>query len=201
MSRQMVFTRFERFWHWTQAALIGLMMLTGFEVQGTYSLFGYEQAADLHRTAAWFLIGLWAFAILWHVTTGEWRQYLPTTEKLLAVSRYYTVGIFHPGVEHPYKKTRLSKHNPLQRLAYLFFKLAISPVIWITGLLYMFYNDWPAIGLEGLSLGLVAGLHLAAAFAMLVFFIAHVYMAFTAKPVLAYLKAMLTGYEEVEERE
>lgn len=199
MSREMVFSRFERFWHWCQAILIILLMTTGFEVNGNYVLFGYQQATDLHQVFAWMLIGLWAFAIFWHFTTGEWRQYLPTTTNLAAVVKYYTLGIYHPQVEHPFKKTRLSKHNPMQRLAYLFFKLAISPIIWITGLLYMFYNDWAAVGLEGLSLTVVAGLHLAAAFLMLVFFIAHVYMAFTAKPITAYLKSMITGYEEVNE--
>jgi hypothetical protein len=28
-------------------------------------------------TAAWVLIVLWLFAIFWHITTGEWRQYIP----------------------------------------------------------------------------------------------------------------------------
>ncbi len=200
MSRELVFSRFERFWHWAQALLVIFMMLTGFEVHGSYTLLGYEQASDLHRTLAWVLIGLWILAIFWHFTTGEWRQYLPTTQNLMAVVKYYTVGIFHAGVEHPFKKTRRAKHNPLQRLAYLFLKLAINPLLWITGLLYLFYNDWPALGLGGLSLGPVAGIHLVGAYAMLVFVIAHVYMsAFTAHPAFAYLKGMITGYEEVED--
>ncbi|MES9960491.1 MAG: cytochrome b/b6 domain-containing protein [Sedimenticola sp.] len=198
MSRELVFTRFERFWHWSQALLIISLMVTGFEVHGSYALLGYEDATEIHRLLAWILIGLWVFAIFWHFTTGEWRQYLPTSENLVAVVKYYTLGIYHPAVEHPFKKTRLSKHNPLQRLAYLFLKLCINPLVWITGLLYMFYNDWAVIGLDGMSLGVVAALHLIGAFMMLVFFIAHVYMGFTAKPVTHYLKAMLTGYEERE---
>ncbi|MES9843448.1 MAG: cytochrome b/b6 domain-containing protein [Candidatus Sedimenticola sp. PURPLELP] len=198
MSRELVFTRFERFWHWSQAVLIVALMTTGFEVNGSYALFGYAEAVEYHRILAWLLIGLWVFAIFWHFTTGEWRQYLPTTEKLVAVVKYYTLGIYHPAVQHPFKKSRLSKHNPLQRLAYLFLKLCINPLIWITGLLYMFYNDWSVVGLEGLSLGVVAALHLIGAFMMLFFFIAHVYMIFTAKPLTHYLKSMLTGYEEIE---
>lgn len=197
--KAMVFSRFERFAHWTQAGLIILLMITGFEVNGAYQLIGYEKAADWHRIFAWVLIWLWVFIIFWNLVTGEWRQYIPTTNKLLAVMRYYSAGIFDASVPHPYKKTRAAKHNPLQRLAYLSFNLAISPVIWVTGLLYMFYNDWPRFGLEGLTLGLVAGVHAAAAFAMLVFFIAHVYMAFTGKPFTAYVKAMITGYDDVEE--
>ena len=200
MQTALVFSRFERFWHWTQAALIIGLMVTGFEVHGTYHWLGFEQASSLHQTLAWALIILWVFAIFWHLTTGEWRQYVPTAESLVAVVRYYTVGIFQKGVPHPYKKTRRAKHNPLQRLAYLGFKLLISPLIWVTGLLYMYYNDWSVIGLGGLSLGTIAFLHTLAAFAMLVFFVGHVYMAaFTGHPWYSYLKGMVTGYEEVEE--
>ena len=200
MKKVMVFTRFERFWHWAQALLIISLMITGFEVHGTYHWLGFQTAAEWHTVLAWSLIVLWVFAIFWHFTTGAWRQYLPTTDKLGAVVRYYTLGIFRKGVEHPYKKTTQAKHNPLQRLAYLVLKLAISPVVWISGLLYLFYNDWSALGLQGLDVGTVAVIHTAAAFAMLIFFIGHVYMsAFTAKPPMAYLKPMITGYEDAEQ--
>ncbi|CAA7619218.1 Cytochrome B561 [Magnetospirillum sp. LM-5] len=197
MAKAVVFTRFERLWHWTQAILIVALMLTGFTVHGTLSLMKWGRAADLHVTLAWALLVLWAFAIFWHVTTGQWRHYIPTGDKLVDVARYYTIGIFQPGVKHPYKKSLTAKHNPLQRLAYLFFKLIISPALWVSGLLYMFYNDWPAWGLGGLSLGLVAFVHTGAAFLMLVFFIAHVYMAFTGKPWWEMVGSMITGKAEV----
>jgi thiosulfate reductase cytochrome b subunit len=195
-AKVMVFTRFERFSHWAQAILIVLLMITGFEVNGAYTLLGYEEAAGHHRDLAWFLIGLWIFIIFWHFITGEWRQYIPTTDKLISVARYYSVGIFQAEVPHPYKKTRLAKHNPLQRLAYLSFNLMIAPVIWISGLLYMFYNDWAAIGIGDWSLAWVALIHAAAAFAMLAFFIGHVYMGFTGSPLMSHVKAMITGYDE-----
>jgi len=194
-TREIVFTRFERFWHWFQAVLIILLMVTGFEVNGAYALLGYEEAAAWHRVFAWTLIGLWVFAVFWHLVTGEWKQYIPTTEKMMAVVRYYSVDIFNPEAEHPWRTSPLAKHNPLQRIAYLTFTIAIIPVLVVTGLLYMYYNDWADWGLEGWSLGVVAGIHTAAAFAMLVFFIAHVYMAFTGRPVTAYLQAMVTGYK------
>ncbi|OSM03976.1 cytochrome b/b6 domain-containing protein [Magnetofaba australis] len=194
-TRERVFSRFERFWHWFQAVLIIALMITGFEVNGAYALVGYEEAAGWHRACAWVLIWLWVFAIFWHLVTGEWKQYIPTTERLMAVMKYYSVGIFDHSVPHPYKKTVRFKHNPLQRIAYLSFNIAITPVIWITGLLYMYYNDWPANW--GLTLGDVALVHVAAAFAMLIFFIAHVYMAFTGHPPMQYVKAMITGYDDV----
>ena len=197
MERIYVFKRFERFWHWTQAALIMLMMFTGFAVHGTHRLVGFETAVELHTLAAWALITLWCFAIFWHFTTGEWKQYIPTTDKLAAMARYYLSGIF-TDAPHPFRQTVLKKHNPLQRLAYLGVKLFINPLLWITGLAYLFYNDWPALGLGGLSLQWVALAHTAGAFLMLAFFVVHVYFATTGHTPTAHLKAMITGYEEVE---
>nr|WP_320134935.1 cytochrome b/b6 domain-containing protein [uncultured Amphritea sp.] len=198
MSSVMVFKRFERFWHWSQAALIFFLLFTGFEVHGTYSVLGFGQAVQLHTTAAWALITLWVFAIFWHFTTGEWRQYIPVKDKLGAVIYYYAVGTF-TGASHPFKKTSLAKHNPLQRLAYLWLKLMISPLIWVSGLLYLFYNQLDQIGLGNLPLEWIALTHTAAAFLMLIFIIAHVYMATMGKTPLSLIKPMITGYEPEQE--
>lgn len=198
MSRVMIYTRFERFWHWSQALLIFALLLTGFEIHGSYSVIGFGEAARLHTLAAWTLIILWLFAIFWHITTGEWRQYIPTRNGLFAVIHYYLIGTF-TGAEHPYRKTTRAKHNPLQRLAYLFFKLIITPLIWVSGLLYLFYNDWPATLAGLLELETVALAHTGAAFAMLVFIIAHIYMATMGPGLASLIKPMLTGYEELEE--
>ena len=94
MQRVYIFKRFERFWHWSQALLIIIMMITGFEIHGTYALIGFEWASTVHTTAAWLLMGLWVFAIFWHFTTGEWKQYVPTMDKVTAMVRYYITGIF-----------------------------------------------------------------------------------------------------------
>jgi len=197
-ERIYVFKRFERFWHWSQAALIIFMALTGFEIHGTYRLFGFERAVDWHTTAAWALIGLWVFAIFWHFTTGEWRQYIPTTEKVVAMVKYYSIDIF-TDAPHPFKPTLQRKHNPLQRLAYLGFKLFMAPAIWISGLLYLFYSDWAAWGLGGLDLWIVATIHTAAAFLLVIFLIAHVYLTTTGHTLFSKIKSMITGWEEVEE--
>ena len=196
-ERIYVFKRFERFWHWSQAALIIFLMLTAFDIHGTYTIFGFEKAVALHTTAAWTLIGLWVFAIFWHFTTGEWKQYIPTTEKVVAMMKYYLVGIFKDA-PHPFKLTTLRKHNPLQRLAYLFILLCVGPLLWVTGGLYLFYDKWAAWGLGGLSLEWVALGHTIGAFMMLAFLIAHVYLTTAGHTPLAHIKAMITGWEEVD---
>lgn len=198
MSRVLMFKRFERFWHWSQALLIFVLLFTGFAIHGTYEVMRFSTAVQVHTLAAWALIVLWVFAIFWHFTTGEWRQYIPTRDGLFAVMHYYLIGTF-TGASHPYKKTSKAKHNPLQRLAYLFFKVVISPVIWVSGLLYLFYNDWPATLAGAVELETVALIHTGAAFAMLVFIIAHVYMTTMGKTLTSHIKPMITGYEDLDE--
>ena len=197
MERIYVFKRFERFWHWSQAALIIFLLLTGFEVHGTYNLFGFESATAYHTTAAWTLVGLWVFAVFWHFTTGEWKQYIPTTDKVVAMFRYYLTGIF-TDAPHPFKQTRLKKHNPLQRIAYLFVLVIINPLIWFTGWFYLFYNSWKDWGVDWLNIEYVAFFHVIGAFMMLIFLIAHVYLATAGHTPTAHIKAMITGWEEVD---
>ncbi len=75
-ERVLIFKRFERFWHWSQAAIIIVLLITGFEIHGTYELFGFERAVVVHTFSAWSLLILLAFTFFWHFTTGEWRQYI-----------------------------------------------------------------------------------------------------------------------------
>ncbi len=64
---------------------------------------------------------------------------------------YYLTGIF-TNAPHPFRQTTLTKHNPLQRLAYLFVLVLINPLIWITGWFYLFYNSWSDWGVSWLNL-------------------------------------------------
>lgn len=198
MARIYIFKRFERFWHWSQAALIIFMLITGFEVHGSYTFFGFENAVTYHTFAAWMIISLWVFAVFWHFTTGEWKQYIPTMEKVDAMIKYYITGIF-TNAPHPFKQTRLSKHNPLQRIAYLFILVVVNPIIWFSGWAYLFYNDLDVVGLDWLALDWIALFHVIGAFLMLIFLIAHVYLATAGHTPTSHIKAMITGWEETEE--
>lgn len=195
--RVMIYTRFERFWHWTQAALIFTLLFTGFGLHGLHHLIDFRTAVTVHTAAALGLIVLWVFAIFWHITTGQWRHYVPTSRGLFAVARYYAYGIFR-GEAHPYRKTFRRKHNPLQALSYLALKLILFPAIWISGLAYLFYAVWSSLPHAALGLEIVAMVHTAAAFAIAAFVIIHVYLTTTGKSMFAYIKSMLNGYEEVE---
>lgn len=199
-QRVYVYRTFERFWHWLQAILIFFLGFTGFEIHGYYSFFGFEEAVKFHNIAAYMLITLIVFAIFWHFTTGEWRQYLPTYQNLKAQLNYYIFGIFR-NAPHPTKKTPLSKLNPLQKLTYFGLKILVIPVVVTSGLLYIFYR-YPQeheIGILNIkSLEVVAIIHTIGAFLLVVFLIVHLYLITTGDTLTSNLKAMLTGFEELE---
>ncbi len=198
-----IYRAFERFWHWTQALLIMFLALTGFEIHGSIEFFGFEAAVTYHNVAAYALIILIVFAIFWHLTTGEWRQYIPSLTHVRTYMNYYVFGIFRDE-PHPTRKSVLSKLNPLQKLTYFGLKVLIIPGMLISGLFYIFYRYPQKHGIEALnieSLEIIAIIHTAGAFLLLAFLIVHLYLMTTGETVFSNLRAMLTGYEQLHEEE
>ncbi len=199
MKRTYVYRAFERFWHWTQALCILFLALTGFEIHGSVTFFGYDQAVRYHNLAAMAFLTLIIFAIFWHLTTGEWRQYLPTVRNLRAQAEFYLFGIFR-NAPHPTRKSVISKLNPLQRLVYLALKIVVFPGMVFSGLLFMFYrypqrHEVAGLNIDGLQA--IALLHTAGAFFLVAFLIVHLYLITTGETVTSNLHAMITGYEDL----
>ena len=196
-----IYRGFERFWHWSQALLIFSLALTGFEMHGSFKIFGFENVVRWHNIAAWAFLVLIVFAIFWHFVTGEWKQYIPTTKFIKAQIVYYLTGIFR-GAPHPTRKTVYNKFNPLQRIIYLGLKLLVIPTQVLTGIFYMAYI-YPNETLHVQGLSVFAIIHTFGAFLLIAFVIAHVYLTTTGDTPLSSIKAMITGWEVVhtDERE
>ncbi len=192
----LIFTRFERFWHWTQMSLIMILLFTGFGIHGFHDLMSFYAEVKWHTYSALALLLLWAFATFWLFTTGAWLHYLPTKKGLWSVIRFYGYGVFK-GEHHPYRKLYLRKHNPLQALAYLFLKTLIFPAIWISGIIYLLYGFWAPV-FSDLSLAVIAAVHTAAAFAIALFVLVHVYMLTLGHSVKEHVTPMITGFDEID---
>jgi thiosulfate reductase cytochrome b subunit len=214
----MIYTRYERFWHWSQALLIFILFISGLAIHGTFatldkfvtenlpSFFShlvppgnwlpFGLAVKIHTYAAITLILLWIFTTFWNFTTGQWKQYL-FKKGLWSVIRFYVWGILR-GEPHPYKKSLQRKQNALQSLAYLTFMVIVGPALWSTGIIYLLYNFWGDQFWAGNGLWIIASLHTAAAFIMAMFVIVHVYMTTTGKTVFHYIRTMITGYDNIE---
>ena len=189
-----LYTRFERFWHWFQAFMVISLIITGLEIHGTYTLFGFQTAVNIHNFLGLSWLALFAFFIFWLFVTGEWKQYLPTTKKLFSVILYYSWGIFQ-GKPHPVQKSKGTKHNPLQRLAYLGISAMLLPLQMVTGLLYYLYNDIAVI----LPLQILAVGHTLIALLLLNFLVIHLYMTTTGHSLFSHITGMITGWEEIYE--
>lgn len=184
-----------------QAILIIFLLFSGFEIHGFYSFFGFREAVEYHNIAAYLYITLTIFAIFWHLTTGEYKHYIPTLKNVKAYLDFYLFGIFR-NAPHPTKKTLLSKLNPLQRITYFMLKVVLIPASIISGILYMFYRYPTRYGIEAINIGqlkFIAVVHTISAFLLLAFLIGHLYLITTGTTLTSNLKAMITGYEEIEE--
>ncbi|MBN2668701.1 MAG: cytochrome b/b6 domain-containing protein [Bacteroidales bacterium] len=199
MKKVYIYNKYNRFWHWTQAALILFLALTGLEVHGTMQIFGYENAVIYHNNAAWSLIVLIVFTIFWDFTIGEWKQYIPTLKLMTDQINYYITGIFKKA-PHPTHKTKYTKFNPLQRMTYLGLKMLIIPVMITSGLLYFYFFSNINNGTP-LSLDWIAHLHTFGAFILVGFVIVHVYLTTTGHTVTSSIKAMITGWEEMSDED
>jgi thiosulfate reductase cytochrome b subunit len=189
-----LYTRFERSWHWLQAVMVIFLIITGLEIHGTYTLMGFKRAVTLHNYVGLAWLGMFFFFAFWLIITGEWRQYIPTTKKLISVIRYYSIGIFK-GEPHPVQKSKGAKHNPLQRLTYLGISAMLLPAQMVTGLLYYLYNDIP----QWIPLHLLAGIHTLLALLLLNFLVIHLYMTTTGHSLFSHIAGMITGWEEIYE--
>lgn len=191
-----LYSKFERFWHWTQSMLVILLGITGFEIHGTFSLFGYETSVRLHSASSWAFLILIVVAIFWLLVTGQYQNFIPTTKNMKSQINYYLSGIFK-NAAHPVHKTKLSKLNPLQRIVYLGLIILVFPVQLISGFLYMFYH-YPNKPIELAGLEFVATIHVLGALLLVVFLIVHLYLITTGTTPMTNLKAMITGYEAVK---
>ncbi len=198
MKRINLYSKFQRLSHWFQFLLILILAVTGFEIHGSYILLGFGSAVKLHNLSALILTVLYFFIFFWFATTGEWKQYILTKEKLTAMIMYYGKGIFL-NEPHPVKKTELSKLNPLQRITYFTFRVLLIPLMVITGIMYFFASI--NMGVEINPVKPISILHTIGAFSIVAFVILHVYMTTTGHTIFSNIKAMITGYEEIPDEE
>ncbi|GAB3522076.1 cytochrome b/b6 domain-containing protein [Photobacterium alginatilyticum] len=192
-----IFKRFERFWHWGQALLVLLLILTGLELHGVMNLFGFQQSSTLHHWGGFLWMTIVVLIFTWVFTTGEWKQYVPDKKGIDVVLHYYLYGVF-VGEPHPHHMSPDNKFNPLQRIAYLGLLFVLIPVQIATGLIFYFFPELRAAGYIE-QIGIVAVIHTFTAYTILAFLIVHLYLITLGAKLSSHLKAMLTGKEVIDE--
>lgn len=203
--RQMyLYSLYERLWHWLQAVAILLLLLTGYLIHNPkwLSWIPYRGLVYAHNVFAVVLLFDAALAFFYHLASGEIRQFLPPTRgffyQAYQQARYYLYGIFR-GEPHPFHKTRERKLNSLQQATYFVLLNVMLPVQMLTGILMWLGWYWPDLLDRVGGLKTLAPIHTLFAWFFAAFIVIHIYLTTTGPTPTTYLKAMITGWEDVEE--
>lgn len=192
-----------RIWHWVNALSFITLIVTGVQIRyrEAIHMMSFETAVDIHNIFGFVLLFNYLLWLLFYFASGQIRVYLPGRkffEKSFRQARYYIYGIFM-GEPNPHHGTPDNKFNPLQQVAYLQIMLLLIPLQILTGLLLWDMNYFGGlISLAG-GVKIVDTVHVFLFLFFSSFFFIHVYLATLGHTPLTHIKAMFTGYEEVEE--
>ena len=81
---------------------------------------------------------------------------------------------------------------------YFGLKVIIFPIQIISGFIYYYYNELKEMG-YAIDLETVAFIHINMTYMLIAFVVVHIYLTTTGHTLTSNLKAMITGYEELEE--
>ncbi len=195
-----MYPRWLRFWHWINAILFFLLILSGVSMQYSDTsslLMPFEYAIVTHNVCGILLSVVFLYYLYFNIKTRNYKQYIPqlrgAKEMYLKQLRYYLYGVFK-GEPHPFETTPENKFNPLQRLTYFLIMFLAVPGIIITGWLLMFPELAPEqiMGMGGVWP--MALLHITIGFFLNLFFIGHIYLATHGETVTANFKSMINGW-------
>ncbi len=205
-KRVHMYEAYERFWHWLQTVTIVLLLLTGLVIHrpDVFGAFSFRYMVQIHNLMAAILVINALLSIFWHLTTGEVRQYIPRPrgffDDTIVQIKYYIGGIFR-GDPHPFEKRRDKKLNPLQQATYFGLLTVLLPLQIITGALMWGVQTFPLISTWFGGLPVLAPFHSLVAWLFAAFIVGHVYLTTTGATPVEAMRAMVTGWEEVEAHE
>jgi len=190
-----------RIWHWVNALLVILLIITGIQlrISGVPSLGPRHPALWVHKYAGWAMAASCVFWIVYSLVSRNLsRQYAVRRRDLKGIFRqakFYLISIFQ-GEENPFRPTPEEKFNPLQKLAYGAIMCIFTPILVVTGLLFndiLFFRKyillWDVVGA-------LNAIHVMGAYVFALYLVVHIYMATLGRTASSHLKAMIVGYEE-----
>ena len=201
--REYIFSGYERLWHWVMALSVITLILTGLQVHfpGRLNLFGAARAVAIHNFFAVVLMINAFLALFYHLATAAIRQFLPEreglAEELTNQTKYYLRDIFK-GLPAPFRRTQERKLNVLQQITYFSLLNVLFPLQIVTGALIWLVGTYPSFGPQVGGLSIIAPLHNLGSWMFITFLVMHVYLSTTGHSVLAHVRGMIDGYEEVE---
>ncbi|MCF8227330.1 MAG: cytochrome b/b6 domain-containing protein [Bacteroidales bacterium] len=194
-----------RFWHWLNAVLCILLILTGLSMQYSnpdFPFMRFDLAVSIHNITGILLTASYLIFLVGNMITGNGRYYhlnLRTiSTELMKQFKYYTLGLFR-GEKPPFPINEKRKFNPLQKISYAVVMYVFIPLLIITGwaLLFPEITIHDVFGVSGLHLTDL--LHLIIGFFVSVFLIVHIYFSTIGATPLSHFKAMFNGWHKTHD--
>jgi thiosulfate reductase cytochrome b subunit len=195
-----------RIWHWANALGFVLLILTGLQIRyvGQIDLMSFRAAIVLHNWIGFVLIANFFIWLGFYLFTDKIKVYHPelSPTKYFKASfrqmQFYGYGIFR-GEPNPHHVSVYRKFNPLQSMMYQIVMMILVPVQFFSGVLLWDLTRFAPIvdGLGGVRV--VDTVHVLIFIFFCGFIFVHVYLSSLGHTPSAHFKAMITGYEEVED--
>ncbi|SUB82136.1 thiosulfate reductase cytochrome B subunit [Pragia fontium] len=187
-ERAYLYSRAIRCWHWGNALLFILLLLSG--LLGHFAIGNIVAMVTLHQICGYILLVFWLGFIIINLFSRngvhyriQWRGLLT---RCIRQTRFYLYGIMK-GEPHPFAADETSKFNPLQQLAYIGVMFGLLPLLLISGFLCLFpdvlgYGYW------------MLKAHFILAIAGLLFICGHIYLCTTGDTPTQTFRSMVDGY-------
>jgi len=205
-ERVYMYESYRRFWHWLQTTSIVILLFTGLIIHrpDIFGYFSFRGVVTIHNVIAVILVINAALALFYHLATDRIREFIPHPygffDDAIMQAKFYMTGIFK-GEAHPFEKVPNSRMNPIQKATYFGILNVLLPLQIITGALMWGVQRFPDLANALGGLPFLAPFHSLVAWTFATFILGHVYMTTTGATPLEAMRAMVTGYEEVEVHE
>jgi thiosulfate reductase cytochrome b subunit len=194
-----------RIWHWVNAVGFVVLIVTGLQIRyGVLAGMAFKTIVDAHNVTGFVLIADYFLWLGFYLFSDKITVYHPDfnpTRHFRNVWRqlaYYGYGIFK-GHPNPHHVSAYRKFNAVQAMTYQVVMMVLVPLQFYTGLvLWDLQRFAGTVELLG-GARVVDTIHVALCIAFLVFILVHVYLTTLGRTATQHVKAMLTGYEEVED--
>ncbi len=190
-----------RIWHWLNAFIVIMLFVTGLylRLHGIAALKPHDPVLLWHKSMGVVMIILILFWLIYNISSGSLKRHYGIKRKdlkgIFVQARFYLYSIFAGG-ENPFKPSAADKYNPMQKIAYDAVMFIFLPAQAVTGLFFM---DIPPLRDYLLSVnlsGILGAMHVTFTYLLVLYLIAHLYMATLGETFFSHTKAMITGYEE-----
>lgn len=195
-----------RIWHWTNAISFIVLTLTALQIRyvGLIDVVPFHTAVVTHTYFGFVVTANFFIWFLYYITSPKARFYHAELNPMelfrgcLRQGIYYSYGIFK-GRPNPFHLSEGCKFNPLQALTYQIVMLVMVPVQIVTGILL-----WDVVRFAKVvdffgGVRIVDTAHVLNFIAIVCYIPLHAYLATLGRTPLEHYKAMVTGYEEVED--